>query len=111
MFHNCIKKKNCIDLISNLENIISCIRTQYPNLYFEHKPVSSKCRINQVQMSVRAIENTSPNLSYEKLKQTFPQNYLVKNQLKIHFKNIYFVLPIDHTQHETGSSHLDLKFL
>lgn len=104
-----LRKKNCIDLISNLKNMISSIRTQHANLLFQNKLISSKFRISQVQMSVQSIGNTNLKLSYEVLAEYFPKKYFIRNKIKIPFRNSYFVLPINHAQHESGSSHVDFK--
>lgn len=101
-------KKNCIDLISNLEEIICCIRTRHANFLFKNKLLASTYKITQVLMSVHCIEEKTLKLTFEKVINHFPKDYVI-DKLRIPFKNSLFFLLIDHTQHESGSSHLNFK--
>lgn len=103
-----VSKNNCIEIIRNIKQIVNQIRCDHAKLLFENKLISSTFRITQVHMSIRCIEEKTEKLSFEKVVNHFPANY-VKNKLKIPYKNCVFYLVLDHAQHESGSSHLDFN--
>jgi len=101
-------EKNSIHLITKMKQIIMYIRCKHANLLFQNKLLSSTYRVTQIQMSIRCIEEKTIKLSFEKVVAHFPPVY-IKDMIKIPFQNSIFFLLVDHTQHETGSSHLNFR--